>query len=475
MGTSVSAPNEFSPITPASLAPAKPLTIAPATVEPVVSVASLPPVEPAVAPVNPISDTESLIAQLEGRNVDREANVQTAEQTRELNEINKQIALHQARSLASEEEALTRTGGTTDFASLEARKVGRINAVKAMELNALAQAKQGNLQLARTLAEDSITEKYKQVETDLRKKINDIKNNYDSFTAVEKKQADALLTRYNAEDAFVKEKKDNEKALQTIGSTAAANGAPLSLVQQAMATGDTVKANAMLAKYAKNPTEQRRDALELRKLEAEVSKIEAETEQKISEGKPVTVVNDPTKTTSENNLATLRGIFKSSKVSAGNKTSIGNGLALAQAAQDLADANVDGAFTGLSPFRAVTDIRVPFTDINLIPFRKAGKRSETIKNESLISALDLQTQFWASGAALSEEQTKLVQKMIPVPTDTDRQIRTKVNQLMNYMLSQTASRLVTDGIDYKPEKVNMFEMMELLEKATPEQRKELGL
>ena len=253
MGTSVSAPNEYSPITPASLAPAKPLTIAPPVVEPVTSVATLPPVEPTAAPANPISDTESLIAQLEGRNVDREANVQTAEQTRELNEINKQIALHQARSLEAEQKALE-TGETLGFASGEAARVGRNNAVRALELNALAQAKQGNLLLARTLAEDSITEKYKQVETDLRKKINDIKNNYDSFTAAEKKQADALLTRYNAEDAFVKDKKANEAAMKKIGETAAANGAPLSVVQEAMATGDTVKANAMLAKYVGTKT-----------------------------------------------------------------------------------------------------------------------------------------------------------------------------------------------------------------------------
>lgn len=247
-GTSVSAPNEYSPITPASLAPAKPLTIAPATVEPVGSVATLPPVEPAVVPANPISDTESLIAQLEGQNVDREANVQTAEQTRELNEINKQIALHQARSLEAEQKALE-TGETLGFASGEAARVGRNNAVRALELNALAQAKQGNLLLARTLAEDSITEKYKQVETDLRKKINDIKNNYDSFTAAEKKQADALLTRYNAEDAFVKEKKANEAELKNTGQDAATKGAPLSLVQKAMATGDIIKASSMLAPY----------------------------------------------------------------------------------------------------------------------------------------------------------------------------------------------------------------------------------
>ena len=85
----------------------------------------------------------------------------------------------------------------------------------------------------------------------------------------------------------------------------------------------------------------------------------------------------------------------------------------------------------------------------------------------------MQTQFWASGAALSDSQTALVRKMIPVVTDTDRQIKVKVNQVINYMLSQTASRLVTDGIEFKPAKVDMFETVDLLGKASPEQLKQL--
>ena len=188
----------------------------------------------------------------------------------------------------------------------------------------------------------------------------------------------------------------------------------------------------------------------------------------VDAGKSITPIIDPTKTTAQNNIQALQGIFQSSKVSAGNKTSIGNGLALAQAAQDLANANIDGKFSGFSPFRAITDIKIPLTDIGL-PFREALKRNKTIENESLISALDLQTQFWASGAALSDAQTALVKKMIPTVNNTDTQIKTKVNQLINYMLSQTASRLVTDGIDYKPAKVDVFETVNLLEKASPEQ------
>lgn len=148
----------------------------------------------------------------------------------------------------------------------------------------------------------------------------------------------------------------------------------------------------------------------------------------------------------QKNQEVLQAIFKNEKVSAGARTSIGNGLALSQAAKDLAESASGGEFSGLYPGRGVVDFFTP----------EALKREQTVKNESLISALNLQTQFWASGAALSDEQTKLVEKMIPKKSDTDSAIRSKTNQLVNYMLSQTSSRLVTEGINFKPEKVDLF-------------------
>jgi hypothetical protein len=173
----------------------------------------------------------------------------------------------------------------------------------------------------------------------------------------------------------------------------------------------------------------------------------------------VSMLSDPSLPAANKNQAVLTEVFKNSKVSAGNRTSIGNGLSLLQAAQDLASANAGGKFAGLYPGRSIADFFLP----------EAFKREKTVSNESLISALDLQTQFWASGAALSDEQTKLVQKMIPTKNDKDKTVRAKVNQLVNYMLSQTSSRLRTDGITFTPERIDLFETTNLLEQASPEQ------
>ena len=245
-GALISAPPSTSTITSDLLAPTPAPVVSPTPVTSPISVATLPEATPSVTA--PISDVEGLISQLEGRDVKAEATAQTAEQQRGLNEINKQIRLHQARSLEAEQKAL-RMGETTGFARGEAERTRDSNAVRALELSALAQAAQGDLELASTLATDSINEKYKKVEADLRKKRNDIIANYDNLSPSDKKRADATLLRLNAEDTFVKEKKANEAELKNTGQDAAAKGAPLSLVQKAMATGDIIKASSMLAPY----------------------------------------------------------------------------------------------------------------------------------------------------------------------------------------------------------------------------------
>ena len=239
------------------LEPAKPLIVSPTPSLSPVDVSSLPPATTQVPEPTPpsITSTEDLMNQLEGKNVAGEVSTQTEQQKRALNEINLQIQMHQKRAMQAEEAALQR-GETLEFASGEAARVRRESAFKALELSALAQAAQGNLSLAAELATNAVNEKYKKAENDLKKKRNDIIANYENFTPAQKKQADAVLLRIDANDAFIKEKKKNENDLKTIGNTAAANGAPVDLVNKALATGDTVKANAMLAPYVGTRTNQ---------------------------------------------------------------------------------------------------------------------------------------------------------------------------------------------------------------------------
>ena len=346
----------------------------------------------------------------------------------------------------------------------------RNNALRALPLQAQAlgvqaevAAAQGNAELSQSIlqqAQDHLDKVFQIHSTDATNQYNYRKDVlgkiYDSLTAKEKARADALQKQRDQDFTLMTNNLNNAQAL----------------AKMAIENGQGALAAKISALDPKSQTYTKDLASLQGQIRPKVSGGGTTTKSSIDSGQPIVVPNDPTKTTAQNNMQTLQQVFQSSKVSAGNRTSIGNGLALAQAAQDLANANIDGTFSGFSPFRAVTDIKIPFTNIGL-PFREALKRNKTIQNEAMISSLDLQTQFWASGAALSDAQTELVKKMIPTVNNTDTQIRTKVNQLINYMLSQTSSRLVTDGIDFKPAKVDVFETVNLLDKASPEQQAQL--
>lgn len=246
------------PITPGSLQPTQPLAVTPTATPTIPDVKNLPITEPA-KPEAPSIGTDlnkqlaDLTSQLEGKNVTSEVKAGTVDQQRELNNINTQIRMHQARSLARQEEAL-KSGETLGFASGEAANVARTDAIRGMELAALAQAAQGNLSLATELTTNAVEEKYKQVIKNIETKRNNIIANYEQFNKTEKATADKLLLRLNDEDKFIKEKKKKEEAITTIGNQAAAAGAPISLVQKAIALGDVVQANALLSPYLAKKT-----------------------------------------------------------------------------------------------------------------------------------------------------------------------------------------------------------------------------
>lgn len=103
--------------------------------------------------------------------------------------------------------------------------------------------------------------------------------------------------------------------------------------------------------------------------------------------------------------------------------------------------NPNGVFEGLNPF-----IRTPD--------KFASDKART--NRSDVEAINLKVQQWASGAALTEEQTKQVKKITPNNSDTDEQIKSKVNALANYMVSQVSGQLAGQGVGFAVDKVDLF-------------------
>ncbi len=181
----------------------------------------------------------------------------TAPYNQQLNEINTQIKTLQATAIQNQEKA-ARSGETTGFASREEQNVARTDAIQGLLLQAQAEGMRGNISLAETHVTNAINAKY----ADINKQIEDTKtniyNNYDSFTAAEKKQADATLLRIDAQDAFVKNAMDNDKTIQGIIQSAIKQGGengnpvPTLILSQANKLNDATQVTSLLAPYLKN-------------------------------------------------------------------------------------------------------------------------------------------------------------------------------------------------------------------------------
>ena len=192
--------------------------------------APLPPVPSAPEPTTPeapmfdleksITDLEKTSGTIEGQNREQDLAVATANEQKAINEINLQIAQHEARALKAEEDALKR-GETLDFARGEAAEVRREATFEALRLSALAQAKQGSLALATQLAGNAIDAKYKKQEAELKARRNNIISNYENLTKEQKKRADAALLELDSQDAFVKEQKATQSSILEIANDTA--------------------------------------------------------------------------------------------------------------------------------------------------------------------------------------------------------------------------------------------------------------
>lgn len=191
---------------------------------------------------------------------------------------------------------------------------------------------------------------------------------------------------------------------------------------------------------------------------------QAELKLKIDASKPIDVsklVVDPNAPATTKNNAVMLALIKTGKVGDAAKTSLSSVLGVNKAIEDLANARQYTEFKGVAPIKT------------FLPSIDAFSSAEAIQNRGYLDAINLRVQQWASGASLTSEQIKQVNRLVPSVNDTDANVRTKMNNLANFMNQQVSGTLASQGIDFKPEKVNLFENRELYNKASPEQKAEL--
>ena len=116
--------------------------------------------------------------------------------------------------------------------------------------------------------------------------------------------------------------------------------------------------------------------------------------------------------------------------------------AVVSATQSFAENNLQGSIEGLGLGR-------------LIPGRLATQKAQ--QNRLDLSALEGTVESWMTGASVAEDQADRIKKdMIPKKTDSDGQVKRKINALANYMMSYTAGTLSTQGVNWTPESIDFF-------------------
>lgn len=323
---------------------------------------------------------------------------------------------------------------------------------------------QGDFDSAKNIADRKVAMILEKDKIEIEALKFDYEENKEQFTKVEQRQFEQVTRdRERALDQKERELKGvNDIALQYMKE-----GGNQATFQQILKSKTQAEALA-LAGNMLGLRDRRMQDLQMANLQSQIN-------ERSNKGMAIdvsSIISNPNIPSEQKNGAVLTSILGNTKIGQGTRTQIANVLGVVNATQELAGTRQTTGFKGINPFNAIADIKIPFTNIGL-PFRQSVMGTEAAENRQYLEAINLKVQQWASGASLTEKQTDQVEKLTPRPTDTDNKLRTKMNGLVNFMLTQAQSQLQSEGIGYIPEKVNLFETYDLIKKATPEQLAEL--
>lgn len=373
----------------------------------------------------------------------------------ELQTLNSQILQKQAEiaqddtQLVSQMRQAERHDTLLPFAQADQNKLAGdaaiMRALKSSEigvLNAQALAKQGDIALAQDEAKQAVDLKYAPYRDAIeigKAQLDAIKPFLD---AAEKKQAAAMQVKANLAMKEIDKVSDFQKDAL---NNALLNGAPQSVINKINSAGSVDEITKIGGQYIVSEA----DRLDLELKRANIQNVYSTIAERNAEAiktknltsfvtpplfNPVTGKPDP--------LAQLASVIKAT--GAKDNTNLQNILGVVSATQQLAENNKEGQFPAIA-----------FGDPTGAIQRFAGPKGQS--NLSGIEAINLKVQQWASGAALTEAQTKQVEKITPRNGDTNQQIRNKSNALANFMQEQASGLLASQGINYKPQSIDYYQ------------------
>lgn len=299
-------------------------------------------------------------------------------------------------------------------------------------INAQLQAKQGQISLAQNTVDRAISLKYEPIKAQIETGKLFLQQNYDLLSRADKKLADEKNKQWDLQLKQIAKQEDEEKQKNNIMLEASKNGAPSSIINKMSKAKSYAEAISIGGGYMADPMDKSIKAAQLRKLNSEIAKLDSE--YKASVVNSVVNEKDPSK---------LLSSFFSTNPKLKTNKEISDAAAVVSSANELAKTLGGGKVKGFG-----------FLGGGYLPEFLSSQKA--IKNRSDINALNLKVQQWASGASLTEQQTKYVKSMIPEANDTDKTFRTKVNNLTNYMLGDIKGRATTQGSQFEYIPVDLF-------------------
>lgn len=176
------------------------------------------------------------------------------EQLTQLSELNKQIASKSAQY----QQAIIENQGRNTLTSQIAGREGQLKRQMAVEiggLTAMAEAMQGNIDMARSIIKDTVALEYEDKQNQLNTLLQQLEWNREDMTKEEQKQAAKMEADAKAQQAQLEIAQKNREQIMEIAAQAAGKGADFNTLQQMLTATSPEDALLMSGGYLATPSE----------------------------------------------------------------------------------------------------------------------------------------------------------------------------------------------------------------------------
>ena len=292
--------------------------------------------------------------------------------------------------------------------------------IEADRLTRQSLSKQADLAILQTAANRNYDTAASIADRQLEMKLEQSRANLEALKMLDQREYGEITAKKERE---YKKQEEVEQQIKQLKLNVAQYGGGVGLLNQLSAIDSTKpgafdQAVKIAGKYASDPLDRAIKQAQLNKLNADISV-----------------------TTNDGSASTVSELFKNPKLKANDQ--IQNAGAVLSSITEFGKNINTGKVKGYG-----------FLGGGFLPEAVSGQKA--IATRGNISGIEGKLQQWLSGASLSKGQEKLVEKMIPGANDTDATVKTKLNQLANYMLSDIKGRASTQGVDFNYDNVDVF-------------------